>query len=331
MANIFQGKNILVTGGSGSIGREIVLKALQYEPRVVRVLSNDEYGLFELEQELQGHSNLRFLVGDVRDKERLRRSVEGIDFIFHAAALKHVPFCEYNPFEAVKINVLGTQNIVDVAIDEEVTKLINISTDKAVNPINVMGTTKLLAERLVLSANYYKGIRKTVFSCVRFGNVLDSRGSVVPLFREQIEKGGPVTITDPNMTRFVMSMSKSVGLVFKATELAQGGEIFILKMHALRIDVLAEAMIDELAPQYGYDPKSIKTEIVGKRTAEKNHEELLTNDEAINTCETEDMFIISATREDPERKTVPIKRYTSDNITLLTKEEIRKMLRENLP
>jgi len=174
---------------------------------------------------------LRFLVGDVRDKERLQHAVENIDFAFHAAALKHVPLCEYNPFEAVKTNVLGTQNVIEVAMEGEVEKLITISTDKAVNPVNVMGATKLLAERLTISANYYKGLRKTAFSCVRFGNVLDSRGSVIPSFREQIRKGGPVTLTEPNMTRFVMSIPRAVDLVLKAAEIARGGEIFIFKMH----------------------------------------------------------------------------------------------------
>ena len=331
MANIFQGKNILVTGGTGSIGSEIVRKVLQHEPRVVRVLSNDENGLFNLEQELQSYSNVRFLVGDIKDKERLQMAVENIDFIFHAAALKHVPLCEFNPFEAVKTNVLGTQNVIEVAMEEEIEKLITISTDKAANPVNVMGASKLLAERLTISANYYKGWRKTAFSCVRFGNVLDSRGSVVPLFREQIEKGGPITITGPEMTRFVMSIPKAVDLVLRAAEIAQGGEIFIFKMPALRIGDLAAAMIEELAPQYGYKPEGIKMEVTGKRAAEKNHEELLTEDEAINARETEDMFIISRIRGKQEQKITPIKRYTSDKVTLLSKEGIKEMLREDLP
>lgn len=330
MVNIFQGKNILVTGGSGSIGSGIVKKVLQYEPEVVRVLSNDENCLFNLEQELQGYSNLRFLVGDVRDKERLQRAVENIDFVFHAAALKHVPLCEYNPFEAVKTNVLGTQNVIETAMEEEVEKLITISTDKAVNPVNVMGATKLLAERLTISANHYKGLRKTAFSCVRFGNVLDSRGSVIPSFREQIRKGGPVTVTDPDMTRFVMSISKAVDLVLKAADIAQEGEIFIFKMPALRIGDLAEAMVDELAPQYGYNPESIKVEISGKRAGEKIYEELLSADEAINASETEDMFIITPAAKTQERKWISAKEYRSDQDgILLAKEEIKEILRES--
>jgi len=332
MVNIFRGKNILVTGGSGSIGSGIVKKILQCEPKVVRVLSNDENCLFSLEQELQGYSNLRFLVGDVRDKERLQHAVENIDFAFHAAALKHVPLCEYNPFEAVKTNVLGTQNVIEVAMEGEVEKLITISTDKAVNPVNVMGATKLLAERLTISANYYKGLRKTAFSCVRFGNVLDSRGSVIPSFREQIRKGGPVTLTEPNMTRFVMSIPRAVDLVLKAAEIARGGEIFIFKMPALRIGDLAKAMIDELAPQYGYKPESIKVEISGKRAGEKIYEELLTADEAINASETEDMFIIIPAAENQESKRISAKEYRSDQDgILLAREEIKEILRESSP
>ena len=332
MVNIFRGKNILVSGGSGSIGSEIVKKLLQYEPKVVRVLSNDENCLFNLEQELQGYSNLRFLAGDVRDKERLQHAVEDIDFVFHAAALKHVPLCEYNPFEAVKTNVLGTQNVIETAMEEEVEKLITISTDKAVNPVNVMGATKLLAERLTISANYYKGLRETAFSCVRFGNVLDSRGSVVPLFQTQVEKGGPVTLTEPNMTRFIMSIPKAVELVLKAAEIAQGGEIFIFKMPALRIGDLAKAMIEELAPQYGYNPESIKVEITGKRVGEKMYEELLTADEDMNASETEDMFIITPAARNQESKGISAKEYRSDQDgILLATEEIKEILRKSLP
>jgi UDP-N-acetylglucosamine 4,6-dehydratase len=332
MANIFRDRNILVTGGSGSIGSEIVKRLLQYEPKVVRVLSNDENCLFNLERELQGRSNLRFLVGDVRDKERLRRGVENIDFVFHAAALKHVPLCEYNPFEAVKTNVLGTQNLIEVAMEQEVEKLITISTDKAVNPVNVMGATKLLAERLTISANYYRGFKKTAFSCVRFGNVLDSRGSVVPSFREQIRKGGPVTLTDPDMTRFVMSIPRAVALVFKAAEMAKGGEIFIFKMPALRIGDLAEAMIEALAPQYGYNAGSLKVEISGKRPGERIYEELLAADEAMNASETQDMFIISPAARNQEGKKMSGKNYRSDQDgILLAREEINEALRESSP
>jgi len=328
MTNVFQGKNILVTGGTGSIGSEIVKTVLQHKPEVVRVLSNDENSLFSLGQELQSYSNARFLVGDIRDKERLARAMKGIQFVFHAAALKHVALCEYNPFEAVKTNVLGTQNVIEVAMEEGVDKFITISTDKAVSPTNVMGATKLLAERLTISASHYRGHRKTAFSCVRFGNVLDSRGSVVPLFKEQIENGGPVTITDPNMTRFVMSIPKAVELVLKAVEVARGSEIFIFKMPALRVGDLAEVMISELAPRYGYNPKDIKIKVIGKREGEKNHEELLTEDEATSAYETAGMFIIAPTARNRKGGKTPVRRYTSNDGKLLSKAAIQKLLRQ---
>ena len=332
MTNIFEGKNVLVTGGTGSIGSEIVKKVLQYNPEVVRVFSNDENGLFRLKQGLQMHSNVRFLVGDIRDKGRLITAVENIDFIFHAAALKHVALCEYNPFEAVKTNVLGTQNIIEATMEaQHVEKLITISTDKAVSPTNVMGATKLLAERLTISASYYIGWRRTALSCVRFGNVLDSRGSVLPLFREQIMEGGPITITDPDMTRFVMSIPKAVELVLKAMEIARGSEVFILKMPALRIGDMAEVLIYELAPRYGYVPESIEIKVTGKTEGEKEHEELLTEDEAMCAYETEDMFIISPKERNREGKEGPVKRYTSKDGKLLSKGEIKEMLIEDLP
>ena len=188
MESFYKDKVVLVTGGTGSIGSEIVKKVLEHSPKAVRVLDNNETSLFELEQELNSNK-IRTLIGDIRDNERLMRALEGVDIVFHAGALKHVPLCEYNPFDAVKTNVIGTQNVLNAALDQNVDKVIVISTDKAVNPINVMGATKLLAERLTISANNYTGDKNTVFSCVRFGNVLDSRGSVVPLFKNQLKKG----------------------------------------------------------------------------------------------------------------------------------------------
>lgn len=333
----YEDKTILVTGGVGSIGSEIVRRLFKYNPKVVRVLDTNETGLFDLEQELQSEK-IRPFVGDVKDKERLRRAIENVDIVFHAAALKHVPLCEYNPFEAVKTNVIGTQNLIDVAIDEEVEKFITISTDKAVNPINVMGATKLLAERLTVSAIFYKGKRKTAFSCVRFGNVLNTRGSVIPLFRKQMQNGGPLTITDPNMTRFMMSIPKAVELVLKAAEIAKGGEIFVLKMPVLRLGNLAEAMIQELAPKYGYEPNEIKIKIIGRRAGEKLYEELMTEDEAENAYEDEEMFVVlpqnlgiidTLSYKLPEKlKKTEKKEYSSKGVKLLTKEEIRSLLTE---
>ena len=326
MSNIFEGKDILITGGAGTIGSAIVRKVLEHKPRVVRVLDNNEAAIFELEQELEAEA-FRPLIGDIRDKDRLKRAVHNIDIIFHVAALKHVPLCEYNPFEAVKTNIVGTQNLIEVAIDENVAKLITISTDKAVDPVNVMGATKLLSERLTISANSYRGWQRTIFSCVRFGNVLDSRGSVVPVFKEQIRKGGPVTITDANMTRFVMSITRAAELVLKAAEMSRGGEIFIFKMSALSISDLAEVMIEELAGQYGENYKDIDIKMVGKRGGEKEHEWLLTEDEAASVYEIDDLFVVSPqgiTNQDARK--VQLKGYDSSQQKLLTKEEIRKMV-----
>ncbi len=332
MKNIFKDKNILVTGGTGSIGSEVVRKLLQYEPKAVRIFSNDENAQFSLQQELLTYPNTRFLIGDVRDRERLMMAAESTDFIFHAAALKHVPLCEYNPFEAVRTNVLGTENVIEVALEVEAEKLIYISTDKAVNPTNVMGATKLLAERLITSANYYKGWKRTAFSCVRFGNVLDSRGSVVPLFQEQIKKGGPLTVTDPDMTRFIMSIPTAVELVLKVAEIAQGGETFIFKMAALRLGDLAEVMIEELAPRYGYDPAKIQIEIIGKRAGEKFDEELMTKEEAENAYEVEDMFVVRplVPGENHASKEALVKDYSSKGSRLLSKGEIKAILTEAL-
>jgi UDP-N-acetylglucosamine 4,6-dehydratase len=330
---VFKGRNILVTGGTGSIGSELVRRLLKFEPGVVRVFSNDENAQFEMEQELKDYGScLRFLVGDVRDKERLERAIKNIDIVFHAAALKHVPLCEYNPFEAIKTNVLGTQNLLEVAIDENVEKVVTISTDKAVNPVNVMGATKLLAERLTIAANYYRGLKKTVFSCVRFGNVLASRGSVVQTFEKQIRTCGPVTLTDPEMVRFVMSMDRAVDLVLKAAQIAKGEETFIFKMPALRITELAEVMIEKIAPTCGFKPREVEIRLIGKRKGEKLYEELMTEEEALNAYETEDMLLVlpqnPQTVPNPKNgfKKMPLKRYTSKDTALLTKKQIRQML-----
>jgi len=324
----YEDKNILVTGGVGSIGSEIVRNILNYNPNVVRILDNNETGLFQLEEELNS-DKIRTFIGDVRDKDRLMKAMEGVDIVFHAAALKHVPLCEYNPFEGVKTNVNGTQNLIDVALNEEVEKFITISTDKVVNPINVMGATKLLAERLTTSANLYKGKRKTTFSVVRFGNVLNSRGSILPIIKKQIKEGGPVTLTDPEMTRFVMSIEEASKLVLKSAIKADGGEIFILKMPSLKIKDLMEVTIEELGPKYGYSPNEIDIENIGIRPGEKLFEELMTEEEAYNAEELDDMFIVYAEKPFEENRTNDIDfEYRSDEAEFLKKEEIRELLKD---
>lgn len=333
----FDDMKILVTGGTGSLGKELVRRLVRDgQPETVRIYDVDETEQFEFQHELKEHEDVtRFLLGDVRDKERLNRAVEDVNIIFHTAALKHVMACEYNPFEAVKTNILGTQNIIDVSIDNNVGKIIFTSSDKAVNPSNTMGATKLLAEKLMTAANWCKGARDCVFTSVRFGNVMDSRGSVIPLFRRQIKSGGPVTVTNPDMTRFMMSMSQAVELVFRSVRLAQGGEVFIFKMPVVNILDLAEVLIDALAPQYGHQPEDINIEIIGVIPGEKMYEELMTEDEAIRSLEREDMFIILPEIKDELSKfdesaydAIPIqsKDYISKNSVSLTKDEIKAIL-----
>jgi UDP-N-acetylglucosamine 4,6-dehydratase len=336
LKEVFKNKKILITGGTGFIGSEIVRKLLKYKPEVVRILSNDEDSMFRIIQELGEDDNKRYLLGDIRDKERLLLAMEDIDIVYHAAALKHVPLCEYNPFEAIKTNVVGTQNVIEAALNSSVEKVISISTDKAVNPINTMGATKLLAEKLIIDANYYKGIRKTVFSCVRFGNVLFSRGSVIPLFEEQIRQKKPITITDPDMTRFMMSISNTIDLVFKATLMAKGGEIFILKMPVVKIGDLTDIIIEYYAQKYGYKKETIKKTIIGPRPGEKKYEELLTESETKRVFETQDMLIIPPQIEFPDMKyetsdypnahVSTLNRYTSRDIQPLSKEEIKTLM-----
>lgn len=337
--NFLQNKNILITGGTGSLGRELVRKIIKHNPRVVRIFDVDETEQFELHHELKDHEDtVRFLLGDVRDRERLIRATEDVDIIFHTAALKHVMACEYNPFEAVKTNILGIQNVIDAAITNNVERIIFTSSDKAVNPSNTMGATKLLAERLITAANYYKGKRKCTFSSVRFGNVMGSRGSVIPLFKQQIKSGGPVTVTDMGMTRFMMSMSQAVELVFSSAEIAQGGEVFIFKMPTVNIMDLAEVLIEEVAPKYGYNAEDIEIKVIGTIPGEKMYEELMTEDEATRSLEREDLFIIAPLIKERISKYsgsaynatyIQSKDYISKDVPPISKDDIRTILKND--
>jgi FlaA1/EpsC-like NDP-sugar epimerase len=274
----FQNKRILVTGGTGSIGTEIVRQLLKYSPKQIRVFSRDEHKQHLMQNELGNPKNnkiLRFLIGDIRDKERLNRAFNDIDIVFHAAALKHVPFCEANPFEAMKTNVLGTQNVIELAIDHRIEKMVSISTDKAVNPSTFMGITKLMSERMVIAAPNYSGHPEIKFAVVRFGNVINSRGSVIPLWIDQIKKGGPVLVTDKTMERFFMTIPDAVNLVFSAASQMLGSEIFVLKMQKYKIYDIAQ----ELIKKYAAGGK-VKIKIVGARDREKSDEYLFTEDEA---------------------------------------------------
>lgn len=275
-------KTILITGGTGSFGKkfiQIVLK--EYNVRRLVVYSRDELKQEEM-RTMHGFQNekLRYFIGDIRDKERLYRALVNIDVIVHAAALKQVPACEYNPIEAVKTNIGGAENIINAAVDSQVKKVIALSTDKAVNPINLYGATKLVAEKLFIQGNNYSSIDGAKFSCVRYGNVVGSRGSVVPLFQHQ-KRNGVVTITDTSMTRFWITLEQGVRFVIRCIDLMAGGEVFIPKIPSMKITDLTKA----IAPKC-----EIKT--IGIRPGEKLHEVLVSQEEARNTYEFENMFVI---------------------------------------
>ncbi|MGG1552418.1 SDR family NAD(P)-dependent oxidoreductase [Paenibacillus ferrarius] len=291
MDNPYEGKKILITGGTGTIGMGLLKHLLPMNPSVIRIFSRDEYKQFEVQQKYSMHTNIRYLIGDVRDYSRVERAMEGIDYVFHLAAMKHVPSCEYNPFEAVQTNIIGTQNIIQAALSCQVDRVLFTSTDKAVAPTNTYGASKLTAERLISSAEYHKGDKPTIFSSVRFGNVMGSRGSVIPLFKNVIKENETITITDPDMIRYMMTPTQAIGLMLKALTVARGGEVFVLKMPVVRLMDLAEIMIEEVTRKYQME-SPVKIRIIGLRPGEKMYEELMTADEERNALETEGMYII---------------------------------------
>ena len=327
MVNFFRGKRILVIGGTGSIGSEIVAQLLRLDPAVVRILSRDETRQFYFRARWEKESRLRFLVGDIRDERRLVRAMHGIDLVFHAAALKHVPSCEYNPFEAVQTNVVGTQNVISAALDAGVKRVLAISTDKAVNPANTMGATKLLSERLMAASSSW--IKETRLSVVRFGNVLGSRGSLLPFLMKQVAEGGPVTLTHPEMTRFFMRKSQAVQLVLQAMTRMTGGEIFIFRMRVARISDFIQVLVEEAAPLFGRKARDLATRVTGIRPGEKLHEELFTDEEARRTRLSRDLLVIypQPLRPTPPRRLLPL-RYSAD-MKPMSREEIRKMFRDS--
>lgn len=338
----FEDKIILVCGGTGSIGSEIVSQLLNYNPETIRILTNSENELWNTKLRFKNSlNNLRFLLGDIRDYERIKRAIQGVDYVFNAAAIKHVPISEYNPMEAIRVNIIGLENMIQAALNHKVKKFIQISTDKAINPTTVMGATKMLGERLVISRQLAKGTQETVFSCVRFGNVLGSRGSIIPLIKKQIREGDYVTLTDKNMKRFFLSIGQAVKLVLKAITLAQGGEIFVLKMTTISINDLIEIMIEEYAPKIGKDPKSINIKTIGSRTREKVNELLISPHEFTTCYETEEMYIIYPDPKlDMDLSSLKIQvsgskvildknfHFNTDNAPILSKQELRKLLLE---
>ncbi len=273
-------QTILVTGGTGSFGKHFCKIMLEkYKPQVIRIYSRDELKQHEMRQQF-GEEFLRYFIGDVRDPDRLRRAMEGVDIVVHAAALKQVPSCEYNPFEAVKTNVYGAQNVIDAAIDTGVKKVVALSSDKAVNPVNLYGATKLCSDKIIIQGNSYSGEGGTIFSCVRYGNVIGSRGSVIPLFSDQ-KKTGKITITDKRMTRFWLTLDQAVELVLEGFNHMHGGEIFVPKIPSMKIVDLAKA----IAPD-------CDIEVIGIRPGEKIHEVLVTEEEGRNTVMYNGMYVI---------------------------------------
>ena len=310
---------VMVTGGTGSFGTKFVeIMLRRYHPRRLVIFSRDELKQSEMMARFSDPS-LRFFVGDVRDRERLERAMHGVDVVFHAAALKQIPSCEYNPFEAIQTNVMGTKNVIDAAIDQGVKRVVAISTDKAVNPINLYGATKLCAEKLAVQGNAYGHARGTLLSVVRYGNVIGSRGSVIPLFRDQ-RASGKVTVTDPAMTRFWLRLEQGVEFVIRCAGRMQGGEIFVPKIPSMRIMDL----VDAVAP-------GCTVEVIGIRPGEKLHEILISEDESRQAHEFDDMFILeplfpswASTPPEGGKRPAPGYRYSSDtNQWWLSKGEMR--------
>ncbi len=290
-------QSILITGGTGSFGKAFVRAVLDHCPKIKRlvVYSRDELKQFEMAQEFPNHQYpaLRFFIGDVRDKDRLSRAMEGIDTVVHAAALKQVPAAEYNPFEFIKTNILGAQNVIDACLDHDVRRVVALSTDKAAAPANLYGATKLCSDKLFIAANNFKGTRDLRFSVVRYGNVMGSRGSVFPFFKEKA-KTGVLPITHPDMTRFNISLQDGVEMVLWALEKAIGGEIFVPKIPSYRITDVAKAVAPDC-----------KLEIVGIRPGEKLHEEMITISDSLNTVDIGDYYAILSASQ-PEKKSIYI-------------------------
>lgn len=327
----FKNKNVLIIGGTGTIGKSILSNVLEGKPKVIRIFSRSEYNQFLLQEEFRGENqNIRYLIGDIRNYDRLYSAMENIDYVFHVAAMKHVSFCEYNPFEAVLTNIFGTQNVIKATIAQKVKKVIFTSSDKAISPTNNYGATKLTAERLITSAEYSKGSSETIFASVRFGNVMGSRGSVIPLFENQIKENNKITVTDLSMSRFMMTLKQATMLTIEAMKIAKGGETFILKMPVISLKDLSEVMIEEVTKLYSLSKDNIKIEEIGLKPGEKMYEELMTHDESLQAFELPDMFIIpsplkkGAQYENANRAKPGF--YRSDYQDAISKEELRNLI-----
>lgn len=333
------GRRVLITGVAGTVGQELLRQLVALQPRGLVGVDNNESDLFFLSQEYRDVREVRLSLGEIRDQDALARNMEGIDVVLHAAALKHVILCEESPRDAIRTNILGTQNVIDGALANGVERVILTSTDKAVNPTSVMGTSKLMGERLMTAANALRRNARPVFASTRFGNVLGSRGSVIPLFKQQIAAGGPVTLTHPDMTRFIMTLETAVRLVLDSVFLARGGEVFVTKMPVIRIPDLAEVLVQELAPQHGFDPAEIDIEVIGTKSGEKMYEELMNEEETRRTIELEHYFVVKPAFESvfteieydyPDRVDSAVtKPYNSTNMNAMTQDELKDYLYEH--
>jgi len=323
--DFYKNKKILVTGGTGSIGKRLVHQLLNFDPEKIIIYSRDDSKQYIMQRNYAHCKNLRFILGNIQDEEKLAYITEGIDIIFHAAALKQVPICEENPFETISTNIIGCQNVIKVAIKNKVKKVINISTDKAINPVNIMGATKLISEKLFFRANNMHNNNYPKFSSVRFGNVFGSRGSVVPLFIKQAQSGQPLTVTDVNMTRFFMTIDQAVNLTIKAAFYSHGGETFILKMDSIRIKDLAEVIRNYYASISNTQPVPIQ--ITGIRPGEKIYEELLSEHEVTKAMEDHELFVIKEnTGNYYHFKPTSLTSFRSNQVLCIDKEKILNLL-----
>lgn len=325
-------KVVLVFGGTGSLGSEIVRRCLDGGAKKVIAFSRDEMKHFMLRQRITD-PRLATVIGDIRDFKSIERIFNNtnVDIIYHAAAMKHVAMCEVAPLQAVETNVLGTQNVVDIAIEHKVSRVVTISTDKAAYPVNVLGATKFLAERLMLNASRQCGPAQ-VFSCVRFGNVAASRGSVITVWVDNLMRHKPLMITDCAVTRFIIEIPQAIGLVMRAAEYATGGEIFILKMKAFRLADMLEVMMNRIAPRFNVRPSDIQIEANGLVDGEKMHEDLINGIEAAHLYELNDMFVILRDEANlakyPGIRKASLKSYTSDAAPLISKDELEQIIRD---
>jgi len=317
----FRNKIILISGGTGSIGTGIVKQLLECKPKMIKILTNDENSIFESRKLLGEISQIKYIVGDIRDNDRLRLAMRNVNIVFHAAAMKHIDICEQNPFDAVKTNVVGTSNILEASIIEGVSKFVLISTDKATNPTTTLGASKLLAERLTQDASSYVEGNKTIFSIVRFGNVMGSRGSVFQIFYNQLKNNLPITVTDSKMTRFIMSISDAASMILKISVIAQGGETFILKMPSVKIEELAKSMVEVFKNRT--NQKNIpKIKISKVREFERFYEILVTSDETPFCYDLGDMYKLSKKQSDRKISDIQFNSETSEKISKIKLEKI---------